>query len=151
MLDERHKFNKKNRDHLILISVIAVAIVLNLEVWPDENNNCYFDSTWFNKVFLYGVVIPEALLRCVFLGFWRTNRYIDHRKTVRDVLIPCLYAGWFTLAMIYYDDFSTACYEPYPSYSMVLFTINMVIILPKAFFTICVVTFLVLFSPCILY
>lgn len=44
--------------------------------------------------------------------------------------MPCLYAAWLVLTMCYYNDFTPACYEPYPSYSMFLFTVEMILILP---------------------
>ena len=47
-----------------------------------------------------------------------------------EVTMPCLYAAWFILTMVYYNDFMPACYEPYPSYSLVLFTAEMLLILP---------------------
>ncbi len=64
---------------------------------------------------------------------------------------PCLYAAWFLLCMWHYEDFNTACYEPYPSYSLVIFTVEVLCILPQAFFVICLVSFLIVFSPCIIY
>ena len=70
---------------------------------------------------------------------------------VIDVTCSCLYAAWFILTMVYYNDFTPACYEPYPSYSIFLFTIEMLLILPQAFFVICLISFLVVFCPCILY
>ena len=68
-----------------------------------------------------------------------------------EVTPPCLYAAWVLLTMVYYNDFTPACYEPYPSFGLFLLTAEMLLILPQAFFVICLVSFLVVFSPCILY
>lgn len=130
MLDQRQKFNKKNRDHLLKLALLTLAISLNLRLWPTENTNCAYEATWFNKIFLLGVVVPEAVLRIAFLGFWKTTLYLNHRVMLLDVTMPCLYATWFLLTMVYYNDFTPACYEPYPSYSLFVFCVQMVLILP---------------------
>ena len=55
------------------------------------------------------------------------------------------------MAMWSYGDLSPACYEPYPSFSLFLFTLEMLAILPQAFLVICLVSFFIVFSPCIFY
>lgn len=151
VLDQRQKFNKRNQEGLIKLGCLAAAVLLNLWFWPRENNLCYYEATWLNKLFLLGVVLPELVIRLACLGFWNTTVYLQQRKMVIDVTSSCLYAAWFVLTLVYYDDFTPACYEPYPSYSVFLFTIEMLVILPQAFFVICMVSFLVIFAPCILY
>lgn len=90
-------------------------------------------------------------MRSFCLSFWGTTRYLTYRRTILDVTAPCLYAVWFLISMAYYADFTPACYEPYPSYGLFLFTIMMVLIIPSAFFVICLVSFLLVFCPCIVY
>lgn len=53
--------------------------------------------------------------------------------------------------MSYYNEFSPNCYEPLPSFGVALFCIIMVLILPGAFIVIIVVSFLLLFLPCLIY
>jgi hypothetical protein len=95
--------------------------------------------------------LPELILRLACLLFWNTSRYLSYRKLIINVTAPCLYALWLILALVYYADFTPACYEPYPSYGLFLFSIMMVFIIPSAFFVICIVSFLIMFCPCILY
>jgi hypothetical protein len=127
------------------------AVIINKQVWPTENTNCGYEATWLNTIFLYYVIVPEVTIRVACLGFWNTTSYLSQRKMIIDVTCSCLYAAWFLLTMVYYNDFTPACYEPYPSYSIFLFTIEMLLILPQAFFVICLVSFLIVFCPCILY
>ena len=102
-------------------------------------------------MFMYSVVLPEMALRLVCLGFWKTRLFLNWRVMILEVTAPCLYTGWLIYAMYFYKDFTPACYEPYPSFSIVLFTIEMVLILPAGFLVICLLAFLVLFSPFIIY
>lgn len=150
-LDSRQQFNKRNKDDLTKLLLLGVAIILNLTCFPKENPACDFESTWFNRVFLYYVLLPEVLIRLVFLCFWRTSRYLVQRKTVLYVTAPCLYTAWFLLTMADYRHFTPNCYEPYPSYGLFVFCISMVLIMPAAFLVICIVSFLILFCPCISY
>lgn len=150
-LDSRQQFNKRNKDDLTKLLLLGVAIILNLTCFPKENPACDFESTWFNRVFLYYVLLPEVLIRLVFLCFWRTSRYLVQRKTVLYVTAPCLYTAWFLLTMADYRYFTPNCYEPYPSYGLFVFCISMVLIMPAAFLVICIVSFLILFCPCISY
>jgi hypothetical protein len=150
-LDSRQQFNKRNKDDLKKLLLLGLAIILNITCFPKENPACEFESTWFNRVFLYYVLLPEVLLRLVFLGFWRTSRYLVQRKTILYVTAPCLYTAWFLLTMAHYREFTPNCYEPYPSYGLFVFCICMVLIMPAAFLVICIVSFLILFCPCISY
>lgn len=131
--------------------MLGLAIILNITAFPNENPACDFQSTWFNRVFLYYVLVPEVLIRFVFLGFWRTSRYLIQRKTILYVTAPCLYTAWFLLTMAHYREFTPNCYEPYPSYGLFVFCISMVLITPAAFLVICIASFLILFCPCISY
>jgi hypothetical protein len=107
-----------------------VAVIFNLTLWSEENTNCYYEATWLNSMFLYYVLVPELAIRLGCLGFWNTTNYLSQRKMLIDVTSSCLYAAWFLLTMVQYKEFTPACYEPYPSYSVFLFTIEMLIILP---------------------
>ena len=120
-------------------------------VWTEENTNCRYEATWLNKIFFFYVLVPEALIRLSCILFWNSFRYLRQRKLIINIAFPIFYAGWFILTMCYYDDFTPACYEPYPSYSLFIFTIELLTVLPQAFLVICLVSFLIVFSPCIIY
>jgi hypothetical protein len=124
---------------------------MNVYVWPSINTNCKYDTTWLNAVFLYGVLLPEAILRVTSLAFWRSASYLTVRRVWIEVTPPCLYAIWLLVTLWYYTDFTPACYEPYPSYGLLVFTVVLCLVIPSAFFVLCMMSLLIVFSPCIGY
>ena len=62
-----------------------------------------------------------------------------------------LYAAWSIYCLRTFESFTPHCYDPYPSFSLFIFSVVVCFILPQAFIVMCVVTILVIFSPCIVY
>lgn len=96
---------------------------MNLTLWPETNPGCYYDTTHLNSLFLFVVLLPETVLRTILLWFWNTRLYLDQRSILIQIVTPCLYATWFCLAVLNYTAFQPECYQPFPSYSLVLFSV----------------------------
>ena len=62
-----------------------------------------------------------------------------------------LYSAWAIYVLRTFESFTPHCYDPYPSFSLVVFAVMICFILPLAFLTMCITLMLVLFSPCIIY
>jgi len=150
-LDARQRFNKGNKEEVLKYLGLLAAILVCLYFLPDNNIGCDFDSTHFLTVFMYYVIAPELSIRFIFLGFWRSTRYLYWRKLSVSILQPLLYASWLIYTMIYYGTFTPQCYEPFPSFGLCVYCVVMVFILPSAFLVICAAAFAVLFCPCIAY
>ena len=136
---------------LILQTIALMSVGANLALWPELNPGCSFDTTHLNSLFMWVVLVPETALRTVALGFWDSRNYLTERNFVLNIATPCFYAVWSCLVACNYTTFQVECYQPIPSYSLVLFSVELILILPQAFFVFCVVTFLIVFSPCIAY
>ena len=92
-----------NLENCVKIAALCLGVGLNLYMWPAENVNCHYEFTWFNRVFLYTVLIPEAIMRFVCLFFWNSFSLLHQRKMIISVVLPCLYAGWLVMALWDYD------------------------------------------------
>ena len=57
---------KKNKYELLKLGCMATCIMINMLAFPSVNRGCAFDSTKFNAVFFYMIVIPETVLRILF-------------------------------------------------------------------------------------
>ena len=88
---------------------------------------------------------------CRLLSFYfaQSNYLFEHRKLVLTLLTPCLSAGWWVYTLTNLDMLTQHCYEPYPSFSLLVYFAIIVVIIPGAFLVLCVLAFLVLFCPCI--
>lgn len=150
-LDARQIQNQKNKDECMKLVLLGLVILVNSQFLNKENAGCLFNASSYNQSFLYFVLCPELATRLVSLCFWRTSRYLDIRKIVLRILGPVLYACWFIYTTTFYGDFTPNCYEPYPSFGLFTFCVIMVLILPAAFLVLCIVSFLILFCPCISY
>jgi len=62
-LTVRERLNKKNKEEMIKNAFFVVAIVVNLLVYPGIKTNCMFESTLYNKLFLYIVLIPDVFFQ----------------------------------------------------------------------------------------
>lgn len=151
-VDIRQQLNKKNRQALTKLLLIALAIYVNQNYFDAENIGCRFRATLFNRDFLLYVIIPEVAMRMFFI-LLRTNRtQIEHRIILHFVIPAMLYTAWFVgTAMWYGDDFTLQCYEPVPSFGMFLYSIIFTLVFPACFIVICSFSAVLLFCPCITY
>jgi hypothetical protein len=131
--------------------LLCSACLLNGLMFNKENNGCNFKSAGFNMIFAFWIAVPELVLRCGFLSFWNTERWLPARRLILLIAPAVAYAVYFTYSSTYWPQMTPQCYEPYPSLGLVVFVISMVCILPQAFLAICVTIFLVIFFPCIIY
>jgi hypothetical protein len=76
------------------------AVLVNLYFLPGEPTGCDFESTVYNKWFLFIVVAPELTLRIICACFYRSNAYVEYKQIFLQCLTPILAAGWwiYTLA-----------------------------------------------------
>ena len=65
---ELHK--KKNKYEMLKLACMATCIMINMLAIPTVNKGCDFQSTNFNAIFFYIVVIPETILRILFQYLW---------------------------------------------------------------------------------
>lgn len=65
--------------------------------------------------------------------------------------MPICSAWWWIYTLMEYDMLTQHCYNPYPSYSLMVYFAALILILPTAFIVICTLSFIVLFSPCLCY
>jgi len=104
-------------------------------------------------LFFYMVVITETIMRILYQYVWITNDAESNIK--RNFLVKAvtgmLYAIWSLYVVRTFDSFTPHCYDPYPSFSLFTFAGIVCLVLPQAFIVMCVVTMLVIFSPCIIY
>ena len=132
---------------------LATCILINLFALPEVNKGCDFNSTKFNMLFFYMVVITETIMRILYQYVWITNDGESNIK--RNFLVKAvtgmLYAIWALYVVRTFDSFTPHCYDPYPSFSLFTFAGIVCLVLPQAFIVMCVVTMLVIFSPCIIY
>lgn len=86
---------------------------------------------------------------CLF--FWNSTYLLNER----NVFIKCTQAVLYAIFIVYcstdFEKFTPHCYEPYPSAGLFIYMVIVILILPAAFLVICVVSFLVLFCPCLSY
>ena len=73
----------------------------------------------------------------------------EEKKVFLTILAPCLAAGWWIYTLTEMSLLTQHCYEPYPSYGLIIYFGIIVVIIPAAFLVICVVSFLIFFCPCI--
>jgi len=74
---------------------------------------------------------------------------LEEKKVFLAILAPCLAAGWWIYTLTEMSFLTQHCYEPYPSYGLLVYFGILVVIIPAAFLVICVVAFLIFFCPCI--
>ena len=131
----------------------ATLIMINLFALPQIKTGCKFESTYFNAIFLYACLIPETLMRIVFRFFLLSN-FEDamwKRSQILKSIIGVLYAVFAIYVIRTFETFTIHCYDPYPSFSLFTFAVIICFILPQAFIVCCLLTMLVLFSPCLCY
>ena len=148
-LTVRERLNKKNKEEMIKNAFFVVAVVVNLLVYPGIKTNCMFESTLYNKLFLYIVLIPDVFFRLIAAYYHRSTYMVDNRSLFLAVLAPVLSAGWWLYTLYYIPNLTQHCYEPYPSYSLLVYFLITIVIIPQAFLVICIFGFLVLFCPCL--
>jgi CDP-diglyceride synthetase len=98
------------------------------------------------------IAIPEIVFRTSFLLLRKTMRYIAFRRFFNFCIPPLAYGTWMIMFIVATTKgFNNACYEPYPSYSLVITVINVLVMLEQAAYAICAVSVLTLFCPCLTY
>lgn len=75
---------------------------------------------------------------------WRRSQYLK-------VVTGILYAAFSIYVLRTFETFTVHCYDPYPSYSLFVFSVMICFILPQAFIVLCAAAMLIIFSPCICY
>ena len=73
------------------------------------------------------------------------------RSNILKVMTGILYAAYTIYVLRTYETFTVHCYDPYPSYSLFVFSVMICFILPQAFIVLCAAAMIVIFSPCICY
>jgi len=100
-------------------------------------------------MFLFYVLLPDLVLRVLGIFFMKTGNSFEWKKLILLLAMPLLSSWWWIYTMVQYDKLTTHCYNPYPTFSLMVYWAALVVIIPTAFIVICVLSFLVLFSPCI--
>ena len=59
---------------------MATCILINILAMPEVNKGCEFDSTKFNALFFYGVLIAETVTRILFHWLWISNDPESNQK-----------------------------------------------------------------------
>lgn len=142
--------NKSNKSEIIKNLAFLLAILLNLILAPNLPAGCDFDSTLYNKKFLFFVLLPDLSLRLIVAQFFSTQgRWLRRREFILALFAPCLAAGWWVYTLTQMDKLSQHCYEPYPSYGLLVYFALLVMIIPAAFLVLCALSLLVFCCPCI--
>ena len=153
MQSPAEQFKKQNRYELLKLGCFVAAIMICSFALPDENVGCQFQSTKFDLIFFYLCIIPETTLRIIFQYFATSNE--SDRMQLRNFLLKgitgLLYAVYTIYVLRTYESFTPHCYDPYPSFSLAVFAVIIIFILPQAFIVACVATLAALFSPCLIY
>ena len=104
-------------------------------------------------VFFYMCVIPEKILRVMYQFLFASNEQdrMTFREFILKAIMGVLYASWLIYVLATFESFTAHCYDPYPSFSLAVFSVIVCFILPSAFFTICIVSIGLILSPCIGY
>ena len=138
---------------MLKLHAFTFAILLCLFMFPTVNKGCSFASTDYIMVFFYMCVIPEKLLRVLYHFLFATNESdnMTFRNFILKAIMGVLYASWLMYVLLTFESFTAHCYDPYPSFSLAVFSVITCFILPSAFFTLCVVTIGLILSPCIGY
>lgn len=66
-------FKKNNRYELLKMGCFATGVLINAFALPQTNKGCQFDSTGFNMLFFYMIILTETVLRITFQFFLVTN------------------------------------------------------------------------------
>lgn len=129
----------------------GAVILINAYVLPEVNTNCNFNSTVLNSVFGIFVVVPLLFTKISFLSCWNTGRHLRTRINVLIIMQILLYSAWFFYTCKDYDKFTASCYNPFPSFSLVLFVVILIYTLPMAVMMMLGIICLICFAPCIIY
>lgn len=149
---ELYKFNKDNMSSMQWLTVLTGLVFANLYLLPDNNSGCTFDSTHYNRVYLTFVAIPELALRLVcFLCYRREPLHVSKRQNIINCFKIVFYTSWQLYIFLHYSKFEVYCYNPFPTFNLVVFCFAFMLTLPVTFFTVMTAFFLTLFSPCIFY
>ena len=128
---------------------MATSIIINLFALPQVNPGCKFNSTRHNEMFLYMVVIAETVVRIVCLAYSRRGTGVQQRSLLVKSLQGLLYSAWVVYCTVDFKQFSPHCYDPYPSGSLVLYSVLLCYVLPQAFVILCFLMLIVIFCPCL--
>ena len=150
-LDARQQFNKDNKEDIMKFMFAGGVILINQYVLPEVNSNCHFDSTSLNAVFGLFVVLPLLLARITCLSCWNTARHLRTRMNFLAIMQILLYSAWFYYTCKDYGQFTASCYNPFPSFSLILFVVILIFTLPMAVMMMLGIICLVCFAPCIIY
>ena len=117
------------------------------------NKGCEFQSTDFIMVFFYMCIITETVMRLLFQFLLATNEEdrMSTRLFVLKAMSGVLYATWTIYVLKTFVSFTPHCYDPYPSFSLAVFSVIICFILPQAFLVIVAITIAIIFSPCLIY
>ena len=131
--------------------IMTTAILMNIYFFPQVNIGCSFDSTKFNRAFLLWVVTIDSAMRIMCLFFWNSTYLLNERNVTLKITQACLYAIWILYCITDFEKFTPHCYEPYPSLGLFIYMAIVILVLPAAFLVICVVSFVIIFFPCLVY
>ena len=120
-------FKKRNEIRLILLLVQAVLCLTCKFIWPTVNEECNFDSTTFNTLFLYICLTIETSLRlALYLVVTNDEQITRPRNNLFEVFLSLVYLTW--LLVIRSDlKFNKPCLAP-PSYSLIVFFLLLVFV-----------------------
>ena len=120
-------FKKRNEIRLILLLVQAVLCLTCKFIWPTVNEECNFDSTTFNTLFLYICLTIETSLRlALYLVVTNDEQITRPRNNLFEVFLSLVYLTW--LLVIRSDlKFNKPCLVP-PSYSLIVFILLLVFV-----------------------
>lgn len=131
--------------------VAGLVILINAYALPEVNTNCHFNSTQLNVIFGIFVVAPLLITKIAFLSCWNTGRHLRTRINVLIIMQILMYSAWFYYTCKDYGQFTASCYNPFPSFSLILFVVILIYTLPMAVMTMLAVICLLCFAPCIIY
>lgn len=106
------------------------------------------------------VLLLEGLLRIFCSFFWsrsenRNLLELDEQAQTRAFTVKALtgimYAIWVIYCARAYVSFTPHCYDPYPSYSLFVYSVVLCLVLPQAFLVLIVASILTIFCPCLSY
>ena len=93
----------------------------------------------------------EMGLRLFFIALWNSNYALSLRKMIAFVVPSIGYAIWFLFCCTYWPTMVPQCYEPYPSFGLIVFTGINCLTLPAGVVCLIVLAFMGLCCPCISY
>jgi hypothetical protein len=133
------------------MSALVSIILLNYWFFRHENVGCNFDSYFCNRMFLWWIAVPESTMRLFFFALKNSNYALNQRKMIALALPSIGYATWALICASFWEDMSPQCYEPYPSFGLMVMVAIYIFTLPAAIICIIVVAFFLMCCPCLTY